>query len=154
MTNNQLDNLLNAYDENRKNEKENLEKFVQKNKEKREKFNAGFKVLLSKTIRPTMTSLLAQIQKHDHSAVVSDQTETKYITYLQENYLINSKNHRDYLKITIAGNYDHEKVFILLQYSSQSSSKKNETSYELTDITAELLDEKVREGLEKILKIS
>jgi hypothetical protein len=149
MAENKFDKLLNRYDISIKINKEKNTKFIQEHIKIKDKFNKAFKKVLKKTIRPKMKSLLTKIREHGLEAVVYKKRETKYLSYIQESYLIKLSNNKEYLKITIVGNYDKQKVYIFLRCPVQSSSKTVESSYSLNKITPKLLEKKVYKGFYK-----
>jgi hypothetical protein len=58
-----LDKLLNDYDAKSKKAKDEHKKFEEELKAKKDAFNSGFGDLMIKTVRPTMTKLLAKLKR-------------------------------------------------------------------------------------------
>lgn len=146
-----LDDLLNEFDGKKTQEKEQHANFLEEQKAKKEVFNSSFGIIMNKIIRPTMTQHLKKIREHGHTALI-DTDKSKHFAYIHENYLINRGKGGNYVLISIVGNHDHQKVFIYIEFSDKSTSKKSENKYDLSEITADLLLDITTNAVGQLLK--
>lgn len=148
----ELEDLLNLFDEKSKEQKTENQLMKKQLKEERESFNASFNDLMSFTIRPAMINLLVKIKAHGHITDIAEK-KPSYGPYISESYTVVRFPGAGQLSISIVGNYDHKKVFIYTEYEKDNAKKKIENAYDLTEVTETLLNSVVTEGMSKILRV-
>jgi len=77
-----LDKLLNDFDNKSNKQKEDHPKFEEKINGGKEDFNSTFKILMTKTIRPTMSKLLDKMQEHGHNAEIHNDKKSRHREYI------------------------------------------------------------------------
>ena len=148
-----LDKILGDIDDTIKKQKEEFETSEKRKKEKQESFNNSFGDLMEKTISPTMTHLLSKFRDRGHTAHIVEDNTGAFSSYIHEHYSIILKESAGSFLITIAGNYDLQKVFITFKYRFKQGSpvQNNESSFDLTEVTEESLKKVITETVNKIL---
>jgi len=156
MTDN-LDDLLNEYDGSIKDKKEQEKEVAKAFEDKRTSFKAEFLAQLAKVIKPAAKRNIDKLKSHGHTIIDSTNAQSnikdKYLQYNKLIYSIILKSKRSSLKIIIAGNYDHQKVFIDISYLIQdkASSLSTETKYDLSDVNDQLIDKLFIDGIKTLM---
>ena len=110
---------------------------------KQQKFTEEFRTVFKKVIHETMMKNMEALRGHGRPA--KQVREHKAMLYEYEKYFVKFGNRE--VVIIIYGNYEIEKVCILVEYFEQDlqngqkkSIKKTEKQYTIPDITADLIN--------------
>lgn len=149
MMTNDIGNHNAFFDKYEKNDEEKLklerEFFVIK-----EAFNSSFRYLLVKTIRPAMSRFLVSLNARGLSAHPYTNNKSNCRAYFRESYLISCNEVAGYVKISLVGNSDHQKVYIYTEYFKMNSHQDFEIQYDLESITPVLLENILSELIRKL----
>lgn len=146
----ELDDFLNKFDDKLKS-KAKTERELRRTKSD---FHKSFKGTLSKIIHPAMMKILEKLRQHGHFAKMV--REEFPIKYYYEYYTIHPKETNKYALISIVGNYDVLKVFVITEYlnrvthEKRESIKKIEVQHELSEITTTFMEAHVIKVMNEI----
>lgn len=152
----ELDNFLNR-------QQEQLEKDEQAQREllkKQQSFTYAFKETLQTIIHPAMIAILDKLRFHNHLArVIHDKNTAQY--YHEDYYIGPNTGDEKYFIISVAGNYDIEKVCISTEYfdsffedgkRATKQLKKTEEQYALSQITPGLFAPIVLKAMNEVFE--
>ena len=146
-----LNDVLSAYDEKQKLKQLANEKHKGVDK-KMKIFIGSFRTMVRTVLRPAMNVMITQIRKHNHYAFKSAYSGGRYLEFEKEGYRFTLKKGKKYFHLLFAGNHIEQKVYIYKRIIFNDMTEEKETKYEIKDITRELLEEIVADGMRKILK--
>lgn len=148
---NKLDSVLSTFDEKQKAKQKANEKHKPTDK-KMKIFIGSFRTMVRTVLRPAMNEMINKVRKHNHFAFKSAYSGGRYLQFEKEGYRFTLKKGKKYFHLLIAGNHIEQKVYIYKRIIFNDMTEEKETRYEIKNITAQLLEEIVADGMHKILK--
>ena len=146
---NDIGNLNAFFDKSRNNLAEKL-KYEKEFSDMKEAFDASFRYLLVKTIRPAMSRFLNKIKANGYTSHLYNNININYTGYFRQSYLITCNEGAGYVTISLVGNSDHQKVCIYTEYSPINPTQHHEIQCDLEAVTSTLLENILSESISRI----